>query len=141
MSTVAVKGNVIAADTKISGGVPMKGSKLFVTPKGVVGFSGTYSSGLRFVDWYRNQRKKKPEFNDEDFIALVLLPHGEVEMWDDALHPWKVDPAEVELGYAIGSGGEYATGAMRAGLGAVEAVEVACSLDKGSALPIESEEV
>lgn len=137
MTTVAVKDNVIAADTLATGDTTFKVTKLFVTTKGVIGVAGAFGEALKFVEWYKDRRKKKPTFdNDSEFTALVLKPNGAVEMWDGALHPIPINQP-----VAIGSGAQYALGAMRAGVSAEEAVGVACTLDPHSAAPIESEEV
>lgn len=137
MTTVAVKDNVIAADTRASGDTTFKVSKLFVTKKGVIGVAGAFGEALKFVEWYKDQRRKKPEFGDDsEFNALVLRPHGRVELWDGALHP-----IVVEQPFAIGSGAQYALGAMIAGVSAFRAVEAACALDPHSAAPVEFEEV
>ena len=70
------------------------------------------------------------------FCALVLNTDGSVDGFFDT-------PMGVEMGRvaALGSGLEFAMGAMYAGKSAKEAVEIACKLDNGSAKPVKTRKI
>lgn len=133
MTTVAVKDGVIAADSLVKHDVTYKGRKLFRTKRGVIGVAGALGEGEKFVEWYNDRRKKKPEYESSDeFSALVLRPDGLVELWDASMRGEVIDSGCL----AIGSGAEYAMGAMLAGASAADAVAIACIMDPNTEGPI-----
>ena len=63
----------------------------------------------------------------EDFSALVLSPEGRVDYYCS-----KLMPVEFCLPQAIGSGADFAIGAMLHGASPAEAVAIACMRDTRS---------
>ena len=133
MTTIAVRDGVMAADTLGNvGGRICKSKKLFrLADGGVVGFSGVWTDGKLFVDWYNSgaNRDEAPNWRiqgDEkvDFDALVLLPTG--------FYQWSYDLIADEMFdefWAIGSGAAAAMAAMACGKTAEEAVYIAQEVD------------
>lgn len=85
----------------------------------------------------------------QDFLGLMVFPEGQIVKIATSIVPptnWtpdtEVDDIGVwEIGFshaAIGSGADFATGAMEAGATARKAVEIACRRDLNSRPPIHS---
>lgn len=71
-----------------------------------------------------------------DISALMVFPDGRVFL----VNTGEQDPGVMEMSTpcAIGSGRQFAVGAMEAGATAIKAVEIACNRDCGSRGPIHS---
>jgi ATP-dependent protease HslVU (ClpYQ) peptidase subunit len=132
LTCIAVRDGIIAADSQATGDFVEFTQKLYAKNGAIVGFCGLVTQGLVFVDWYFNRQKRKPSLEHEsDWSAIVLKKDG-LEYWDNSLRPFPVS----EKFYAIGSGCQFAMGAMKAGCSAQQAVEVACALDPYCNLPV-----
>ena len=84
----------------------------------------------RFVAWLRSGADPAAWTGDKpDLRALVVRPNGEVFLYDENTTP--SGPIQCEF-YAIGSGSDYAIGAMAMGADAAEAVRVAACFDSNS---------
>jgi ATP-dependent HslUV protease subunit HslV len=68
---------------------------------------------------------KKPKV--ESLSALRLLPNGTLHYISEVC-----DPVEIDAPCAVGSGGDFAIGALDAGLSAEEAVAIAMKRDPGT---------
>ena len=134
MTTVATNGEVMAADSCISGDYADEGSKIRRIGRSLYGIAGDYTAAMKFLDW-RAKPKSKPDVSG-DFEALEINAKG-IWYWDNNLRPVKAGRKFA----AIGSGSSAAMGAMLAGKGPREAVKIACQLDNASALPIIVEEL
>lgn len=89
------------------------------------GSAGEAAFSAMVVEWLEGG--SKPDFKPEEFVALVLSPSGEVHHISEICHLIQIDsPA------AIGSGIDFALGAMAAGASVQKAVEIACKYDPGS---------
>ena len=88
----------------------------------------------RFIAWMKAGAEPK-EWGEgaPDLKALIVKPNGDVFLAEDSV--WFSGPIKTNC-HAIGSGGDYARGAMAAGLNAPEAVAVACELDANCGPPI-----
>lgn len=126
MTTVAVRGRVMAADSQFTAqGLRLTGQKLYTVGTAVLGFAGNVSSALVFLDWYENRESRRPDLGNEcDFEALVLSADG-LEYWDASLRP---HPIKGDF-HAIGSGSHLALGAMAMGANAEQAVQIAAQFD------------
>jgi len=148
MSTVAYKDAVMASDTRAySGGSSPLGIKAKTkrledgTLVGAV--SGQPGANERLIRWVSNAwgSRDREEFfegreNFKDinsYRMIVITPEGEAYLFDDRLYP--SGPIICSC-YAIGSGAEYALGAMYAGACAVDATFVAAKLDMYSDAPV-----
>ena len=118
MTTIAWDGETLAADGQVTSSfIGQNDSKKIFTKGGkVFAFCGTYSEGYGFL------KRGQPiecdtivlEFGDKSGIAIYHEKNGS--------HPIKAP-------YAIGSGCDFAMGAMLAGCNAVDAVKIAAKLD------------
>ena len=150
MSVVAVRNNLIAADTGGvgNGGVKLPMRKLIRQGRLAIGWVGNFVDGKAFADWYfaGADRDKLPTFHNRngsdeapDFAALLLKPGG-WEYWTEWMMP-ETDKDNLSPYYAIGSGAQAAMAAMYMDAGAEEAVKVACAVAHGCERPVVSYKV
>lgn len=133
MSTVAYRGGVLAADSRAYGGkyaaTPGAKRKLYRLPDGsILGVvSGIVGFSERFAAWLESGAVPD-KFGDGEqaFKALLVRPSCKVFLYVDSLYP--SGPIDSEF-YAVGSGDDYALGAMACGCSAVQAVEIAARFD------------
>lgn len=129
LSTVAYDGKMLAGDRMcVFGGTPIQFEKVrrlygWVT----VGCVGGASDALLFMDWVGAGRtpESKPELED-NFCAIVLEGNGDAWVFGSQLVAIPIDPNKP---WAIGSGGDFAMGAMAMGADAEQAVEIASKYD------------
>lgn len=145
MSVIAVRDNLIAADTGGvgNGNVRLPMRKLVQQDRLVIGWAGNFCDGKIFAQWYfagANQ-DKLPSFHNRDaprtapdFSALVLKPDG-WEYWTEWMVP-ETHKDNFSPFNAIGSGAQAAMAAMQLGKNAKEAVEVACAVTVNCELPV-----
>jgi ATP-dependent protease HslVU (ClpYQ) peptidase subunit len=128
VTTIATDGRSMAGDTMMSAGNELVGFRQKVNrlPDGrLFGASGKSADISLFGKWMRGEIER-PAL-DDDFSALVLAANGELFYLCN-----KLEPVEFIVPNSIGSGSEYALGAMLAGATPARAVEIACMRDKGS---------
>lgn len=70
-----------------------------------------------------NDEAKQPKVND-NFAALQLMPSGEIRYYGDDLN-WTV----IDAPAAVGSGSQFALGALDAGADTAQAIEIAARRD------------
>lgn len=141
MSVVVYRDGVLAADSKAYGGKyqtsPGLKRKVHRLPDGTRVGVTTCVIGMaeRFVQWMEAGADPEGWGADPkpDLRAIIVRPDGQVFLCDDGLH--FSGPIETSR-YAIGSGAEFALGAMSMGADAVRAVEVACEHDFHSGGPV-----
>jgi ATP-dependent protease HslVU (ClpYQ) peptidase subunit len=102
----------LAADSLIDDdGTRSYGDKIFRTSKGdLLGVSGSYHDGLKFVKWYQNKRLRKIRKElgkSDDWECIVLTRKGRVEVWDS-----NFEPVTHAVPWAIGSGRDPALAAF-----------------------------
>lgn len=138
MTTVVATRDAIASDMLVVDcGTRTKLPKLFEVKGDVIGIAGDYNQGKRFVAWYGDRRKKKPDLNEE-FEALVLTKQGHIVVWTSEFVPCEMG----EDFWAIGSGRDAALAAIHMSLkltgkaNLYDAVECATKVDASSDLPI-----
>ena len=130
MTTVAWDGKSIAADRQL--GHRMEVGKLFrLKSGGILGGAGWYSQIVEVVAWLNEGAKPadKPKFPDAEESGsdfLLIEPDGS-PYW--LTWPFLRRVKINETYSAIGSGCEYALGAMANGASAKRAVEIACKFD------------
>jgi ATP-dependent protease HslVU (ClpYQ) peptidase subunit len=130
MTTIATDGKSMAGDglrEMCRTIVDTKAQKVRRLADGrIVGTSGDTALGLQVVEWLEG-KAPKPDRKVDDFAAIILYPSGKVETLSDCFQP-----IEVEVPVAVGSGMDFAIGAMEAGKEPEEAVAIACKRDPGS---------
>lgn len=128
MTTVAWDGETIAADRLC--GSHYEVGKLFRLKDGsVIGGAGTYDQIVEVVAWLNAGAKPeaKPKLPEEDGSDLLLVTPKGVAFW--LTWPFLRRVQINEPFAAVGSGGEFALGAMAMGAKARRAVQVAMRFD------------
>ena len=130
MTTIAYKDGIIAYDSQASRGDTIVNISYKKTVQ-VSGYHFFFAGSVNRVEDLVNMfftGEKAEKFDATS--AFVVTPEGDVLLTgfdpDGAVDYDGVDPAEV---YAIGSGSQFAIGAMDAGKTAQEAVKVAAARD------------
>lgn len=133
MTTIVATRTAMCSDTfsntKVSGFYVNKIVRVGTT---LVGCAGDSTLCQRFINW-RTTGSKPPVWGvNSQFEALVLDKTGLYVYYTSCT------PDRVNLPYfAIGSGRQYAMGALSNGASVEKAVEIACAYDPYSKLPIE----
>lgn len=125
MTTIAVKGLTMAVDSLVTRGDMKCGftQKWRAVPKahggGYVAAGGPLPAVEKFFANF-------PDDAHEDVRGIHLKDGGEIVLYDDGATIKGLSG----LGYyVVGSGSDFAAGAMEVGADAVKAVEAACALD------------
>lgn len=144
MTTIVYRDGVLVSDSRAYSGRKLPiGSKDKIhrlSDGSLVGVSTTLP-GLsdELIAWFEAgaDTQDLPDCSPSDqhggFVALRIMADGEVFYYQNRATP--SGPLRAAF-FAIGSGEEYALGALEAGAGAREAVEIACKLDPWSGFPI-----
>jgi ATP-dependent protease HslVU (ClpYQ) peptidase subunit len=132
MTTLAFDGKTFAADKQSTcGSRKATVTKVWkITPKGrkgsvLLGVCGNVVDGLLVKEWVEAGMPVDDKPVIEDVGAIVVTPTGRILELDNSVVPIEIEDSFI----AIGSGGNYAMGAMAAGKSAVEAVEIAGRFD------------
>lgn len=127
MTTIATDGKTIAADGQSTAGdmvTSLESVKLARLPDGsIIGGCGDLSPMRRAINCLHAPDAHPDDFTGE-FTLLRLYPDGKIVSYEGCLFAFEL-PAPV----AIGSGREFAMGAMLAGKKPSEAVEIAKQRD------------
>jgi ATP-dependent HslUV protease subunit HslV len=132
MTTIAYRHGLIAADTQIIGGNTIGAVSVAKIAKrkkdgALCGASGYLSFCQAFHRWFlAGERGKFPTFHEGD-RAFIAVKGKQIEMFE-SVGSFEYDPEYL----AIGSGSEFAMGAMCAGANAIDAVAAAVKHDPGS---------
>lgn len=139
MTTIVYRNGVMACDSRAYGGdkVPI-GAKCKIErleDGTLIGASSTEVGGPEAIRrWYKDGCPDKPDYPlPEKFTLLVAKLNGEIFT---AASSYMLSGPLMGEYFAIGSGEEYALGAMAHGAGPETAVKLACELDVWSAEPI-----
>ena len=135
MTTIVFRDGVLAADTRAYSGSPSPigfKQKIHAGPDGSLYGVSTAQPGLseQISAWLMADPDQKadtqPHVGEKGFQALEITPEGEVYYYCDSF-----SPSGPLMGnwFAIGSGEDYAIGALLMGATAEEAVEVAMQCD------------
>lgn len=136
MTTIAYRDGVLAADTLATWGDSRDGRCTKIAKRGPVlaAGAGSMAQVQAFLDWFRAGMKGDPppaQAGDNSAFCYLIEPSGWFLMWGPRGWERSRDDA-----LALGSGGEYARGAMSAGATAEEAVAIAILHDVKSGGPI-----
>lgn len=137
MTTIVYRNKTMASDSRAySGDKHPIGSKVKIRrlkDGTLVGCSTTIiGGGEKVLDWYEGGRVDDDSL-PEHFTMLAAHPNGAVFYACDG--PELSGPLEAEF-FSIGSGEQYAYGALHAGADAIEAVRAACKGDTFTDFPI-----
>lgn len=143
MTTIAWDGRSLAADRRVLAGTNYMGEAIKITrsPDGRwAGAAGGSAECNQILAWVHNGMKPDelpPSQATDDFCnVLVVYPDGKAELFSK--HGYSV---AVKAPFAVGSGSEYARGAMAAGVDARGAVEIAMRFDMATGDGVDCVEV
>lgn len=126
MTTIATDGKTMAGDGRISAGDERLSDTTVKVHKlddgRIVGISGCSYSAIELIRYMRDGGER-PELSD-DMHVLMLYTDGTVHLMNRRFVPVRVDVPN-----AIGSGADYAMGAMLAGATPEQAVQIAAQRD------------
>lgn len=135
MTTIVWRDGTLAADTRAYSGSPTPigyKRKIFEGPDGSLYGISTPQPGFseQIAAWLMAPVDEKadtmPQMAEKGFQALEITPEGDVYYYCDSFHP---SGPLMGPWFAIGSGEDYAVGALRMGATAEEAVEVGMEFD------------
>lgn len=135
MTTIAYKDGVMAADSRSTRNgtiVSERCCKIFKAKNGwLIGWTGSAPLIDKIKEWAdggcEGEPPAIPKNGDDTSSGLALIVKGDGSIWE-LDHHGVLDPVNGDF-MAEGSGWEIAMGAMAAGKSAIEAVEVAKTLD------------
>jgi hypothetical protein len=139
MTTIATDGIIIAADTQSVRGhneiAPWRQEKIVRRHGRVYASSGSANIRDALIEWHNAgcNPKEIPVCSKEagGWTLLVIDTTGMHICNEDTPYPMTVTPP-----FTMGSGGDWAMGAMHAGSSPERAVEIACQLDVYSGTPV-----
>jgi ATP-dependent HslUV protease subunit HslV len=139
MTTIATDGHQIVADTLQVWGTERSlrpASKMVVRNNAIYALAGTYGILNELIEWVESGARYKdvPFPTLDGKWTLLVLKRGSI---------WQVSsdlPGLLQEGgfpFSVGSGGEFALGAMHAGATPLEAVRIASKLDVYTGGPLD----
>jgi len=139
MTTIAWDGKTLAGDRQCTwGGTPTPTTKVFKVKidkkKYLIGAAGATADCQAFVEFVKGGFKDTPTY--KEFTGLVIDREGRMTVYSENPNSSVLNPKF----WAIGSGGEYAMGAMAFGATAAEAVLIAADLDVNTGLGVDKVE-
>lgn len=124
--------NEVAADRQL-GSIKLDGGKLFHVPGGILTGAGYYDEILEVVDWFQNGCKKEtiPQLPDRDSGKESDFLYVDTETGDAYFltYPFLRRVKIKEQFFALGTGGQFAVGALAAGATPAEAMRIAHKYD------------
>ena len=125
MTTIAYDGETLAADSRFTNGyVDDTAKKIFKIGNIYIATAGRYSQALIFIKWCRDRTKEKPKAADLGEFQALEIRNGKPFEYDE-----HCEPVPMSIPAAVGSGAQFAMGAMKAGLNSKQAVRIAMKLD------------
>jgi len=138
VTTIAYDGKTLAADRQM--GDWMNVGKIFKLKDGrhIAGAGKNFDAIRRIVAWLAAGAKQndRPDIQSEDAPDLLIVDSKGACNW--MTWPYHEGLVITEPFFAVGSGCEYALGALAAGANARRAVEIACRFDSGSGKGIDA---
>ena len=127
MTTIATDGKTIACDTQVSSGNsgskwPARVNKIHRVGDRYVGISGDLWQAHLFIKYLKDG--KVPEKKLKDISVLIVEKDGSIYHTD-----YTFNELQLTSPFAVGSGGDYAIGALGVGASPVEAIKVAAKYD------------
>lgn len=123
----------MCADKRVSGGTVFKMSKIQRVNGSLIAGCGHTEQVLKFIEWRKNP-DTKPTFEERTWEALELTSDGRILWWGTELMPIEIEDDY----YAIGSGSDYAMGAMAMGASPSQAIKIAAIYDPSTGPDVQS---
>jgi hypothetical protein len=145
MTTIAFKAGIVASDSRLTQGgdiMPERTPKVWFSKRHPVIYAGCgmvsqfFGAGLLLdqmenLPWDNPVWRPHGDFDLDDATFMIVTRRSEVYYFEGKFYYPVAAPF-----FAMGSGSVAARAAMMAGASAEQAVEIACSLDSGSGLPV-----
>lgn len=134
MTTIAWDGKRLAADSRASAGTRSHSTRKIerLADGSLFGFCGCLSYYTAVRDWIAAGADESDPPKSRGSECIVVRNDNSVLVYENC----KVSIPVTDSIAAIGTGAEYALGAMTVGASAAEAVAAACRFDPSSAPPI-----
>ncbi len=127
MTTIVANMKGMASDTRVTGGPMFNTTKVRRIGDSLYGGAGNLSQILKMFLWFENPDQVPSWKEHPEFSILQVSPRG-LFVWESEMVAIPIDTPF----YAIGSGSEYAMGALACGATLEKAVEVAAMFDPGT---------
>ena len=143
ITTIAFDGKILAADKQTTwSGRPAPTVKIHKLQKSsgwqAIGHAGNSYHALLIKRWFNGELEKEPTLpTDSNAIVLLVDLNGRPYMSDRDLVPIPTNMVP----WAIGSGGDFAIGAMMAGVPAGEAILIATECDTNTGMGVDEIEI
>lgn len=140
MTIIVWDGTTLAADKQATNsGLKLTVTKIFRIRDHLVGFSGDFDFAYAMKQWFENGAKvedfPKHQEDDNKWVGmLVVTPDNKVLKYERSPHP--IDFTETGA-LCIGSGRDFAFGALAMGADARRAVMIACLYENGCGMGID----
>lgn len=110
--------------------------KVWRIGKCLVGFAGTITAGLQFLQWYKLGADDEALFPwGAELHVLVITPDNKIKMYEaNSMEPVVLSKRDKYM--AIGSGMDVALGALHAGASSADAVRAAIKHNINSKPPV-----
>lgn len=131
-TVIAVHGEGIYVDTLCDYHVPFKVRKHTKIRDSLFAGAGDLDDLSKYYDWIRGGGDP-PELGAEMGIDILEVSEEGIHIWGKKFVRLKVD----EKAYAVGSGSQYAMGAIAAGCTPKQAMAIAAKFDMGTGKQVE----
>ena len=140
MTTIATDGITIAADSRSTRNREIlagQTQKIIIrNGRSIYASSGATLLRNALIEWHVNGANPKDlpvRGNDTPWALLVIEAPGDLTLYDDEA-PY---PVKLTVPFTMGSGRDFAMGAMLAGASPAEAVKIACAKDIYTGAPVQ----
>lgn len=140
MTVIVWDGTTLAADKQATNsGLKCKVTKIHRINGHLIGFSGEFDYAQSMLKWFENGAEvdkfpKHQEDNDKWVGVLVITPDKRVLKYERS--PVPMDFTENGV-LCIGSGRDFAFGALAMGADAVKAVQIACAYEASCGMGVD----
>lgn len=140
MTVIVYDGKVLAADKQsTNAGLKRRVTKIRKIYDCLYAVTGDWDRAQALFDWV--QKGKPPEGwpesqkSNDDWVGLLeIRPDGSAWKYERVPVPMKIE----DLPFAMGSGRDFAYGALSMGADAVTAVRIACDHDNGCGMGVDT---
>ncbi len=95
----------------------------------LVGVSGSYADMMKAIDWLNDTNGMERPAIDDQNTMLVITKDGTVQLFQSKLMAMTLENADF---FAVGSGGDYAMGALAMGASFEDAIGIAHMYDSNT---------
>lgn len=131
MTTCIVTRDGILSDSLISGDTNFSTRKTLRIDGALWTGAGEWECVLQAISYLTGRASDRPEFDDDTTIDVVQLDRAGIRYYSEKLVPIEVTAEPL----VIGSGRQYAIGALSAGATLSEAIEIAAAHDNDTRGP------